>query len=209
MLAGSMRVLVVGAGGREHALVWKIAQSPLVKEVFAAPGNAGMAALATCVPIGVADVVELADFAEAMRIDLTVIGPELPLSLGLVDELAKRGLAAFGPNKIAAELEGSKVFSKTFMQAHGIPTAEAVVCGNRAEAEAALKKLGLPAVFKADGLPWPTRGLERAGRAEVYCTSARGFSVLLWSDGELGYALVSDVDAQDLALLASKRASPA
>ena len=147
-----MRVLVVGAGGREHALVWKIAQSPLVKEVFAAPGNAGMSDLATCVPIGVADVVELADFAEAMRIDLTVIGPELPLSLGLVDELSKRGLAAFGPNKIAAELEGSKVFSKTFMLSHGIPTAEAVVCGNRAEAETALKRFGLPAVFKADGL---------------------------------------------------------
>ena len=147
-----MRVLVVGSGGREHALVWKLAQSPDVKEIFCAPGNPGIAQLATCLPIGVTDIVELADFAETMKVDLTVVGPELPLTLGLVDELAKRHLLAFGPNKLAAELEGSKVFSKAFMRKYEIPTPEAEVCTTRAEAEKAVKSLGLPCVFKADGL---------------------------------------------------------
>jgi phosphoribosylamine--glycine ligase len=147
-----MRILVVGSGGREHALVWKLAQSPSVREIFCAPGNPGIAALATCLPIGIENVVELADFAETMKVDLTVVGPELPLTLGLVDELQKRGLAAFGPNKLAAELEGSKVFSKLFMNEHGIPTPEAQICTTRDEAEKALKKFGLPCVLKADGL---------------------------------------------------------
>jgi len=147
-----MRILVVGSGGREHALVWKLAQSPDVNEVFCAPGSAAMSETATCFPIGIADVVELADFAEAMHVDLTVVGPELPLALGLVDELTKRGLLAFGPNKLAAELESSKVFSKTFMQRYGIPTAEAAVCATREEAEKAVHRFGLPCVFKADGL---------------------------------------------------------
>ena len=136
-----MRVLVVGSGGREHALVWKLAQSPDVKEIFCAPGNPGIAQLATCLPIGVTDIVELADFAETMKVDLTVVGPELPLTLGLVDELAKRQLLAFGPNKLAAELEGSKVFSKAFMHKYEIPTPEAEVCTTRAEAEKAIKAL--------------------------------------------------------------------
>jgi phosphoribosylamine--glycine ligase len=147
-----MRVLVVGSGGREHALVWKLAQSPEVHEIFCAPGSAAMAEKATCFPIGIADVVEMADFAESMHVDLTVVGPELPLALGLVDELAKRGMLAFGPNKLAAELESSKVFSKTFMQKYGIPTAEAAVCATRGEAEDAVKRFGVPCVFKADGL---------------------------------------------------------
>lgn len=147
-----MRILVVGSGGREHALVWKLAQSPEATEIFCAPGNPGMSPLATCIPIGVADTVELADFAEKMKVDLTVVGPELPLALGLVDELNKRNLVAFGPNKLAAELEGSKVYSKTFMKKYGIPTAEAEICRSRKDAEAAVKKIGLPCVFKADGL---------------------------------------------------------
>ncbi|KAA0256409.1 phosphoribosylamine--glycine ligase [Acidobacteria bacterium ACD] len=147
-----MRVFVVGSGGREHALVWKLSQSPGVKEIFCAPGNAGIGQLATCFPIGVSDIVELADFAEKMRVDLTVVGPELPLALGLVDELTKRGLLAFGPNKLAAELEGSKVFSKSFLKKYGIPTPDAEVCTSRLEAEAALKRFGVPCVFKADGL---------------------------------------------------------
>ncbi|HKC23103.1 MAG TPA: phosphoribosylamine--glycine ligase [Thermoanaerobaculia bacterium] len=147
-----MRVFVVGSGGREHALVWKLAQSPEVHEIFCAPGSAAMAEKATCFPIGIADVVELAEFAESMHVDLTVVGPELPLALGLVDELTKRELLAFGPNTLAAELESSKVFSKTFMKKYGIPTAEAAVCATRAEAEDAVKRFGVPCVFKADGL---------------------------------------------------------
>ena len=147
-----MRVFVIGSGGREHALVWKLAQSPEIKQIYCAPGNAGIAAHATCLPVGVTDIVELADLAEKLKIDLTIVGPELPLALGVVDEFTKRGLPVFGPNKLAAELEGSKVFSKSFMNKYGIPTAEARVCSDRDQARAAIKELGFPCVFKADGL---------------------------------------------------------
>jgi phosphoribosylamine--glycine ligase len=147
-----MRVLVVGQGGREHALCWKLKQSPLVKEIYAAPGNAGIAQVADCVPIGVADIIELADFADKLKIDLTVVGPELPLTLGIVDEFQKRGLTIFGPTRLAAELEGSKVFSKEFMRKYNIPTAEAAACASVDEAKAALKTFKFPAVIKVDGL---------------------------------------------------------
>src|SRR5215213_3678540 len=147
-----MRVLVVGQGAREHALCWKLKQSPLVKEVYAAPGNAGIAQVADCVPIGVADIIELADFAEKLKIDLTVVGPELPLTLGIVDEFQKRGLLIFGPTRLAAELEGSKIFSKEFMRKYNIPTAEAVTCSSVDEAKDALKKTSYPAVIKVEGL---------------------------------------------------------
>jgi phosphoribosylamine--glycine ligase len=147
-----MRVLVVGQGAREHALCWKLKQSPLVHELYAAPGNAGIAQVADCVPIGVADIIELADFAESLKIDLTIVGPELPLTLGIVDEFQKRGLPVFGPTRLAAELEGSKVFSKEFMRKYDIPTAEAVTVGSVDEAKKALKQIGYPAVLKVDGL---------------------------------------------------------
>jgi len=147
-----MRVLVVGQGGREHALCWKLKQSPLVKEIYAAPGNAGIAQVADCVPIGVADIIELADFADKLKIDLTVVGPELPLTLGIVDEFQKRGLTIFGPTRLAAELEGSKVFSKEFMRKYNIPTAEAAACSSVDEAKSALKTFKFPAVIKVDGL---------------------------------------------------------
>ena len=147
-----MRVLVVGQGGREHAICWKLKQSPQVKEVYAAPGNGGIAAIANCVPIEATDIIELADFAESLRMDLTVVGPEIPLTLGIVDEFQKRGLAIFGPTRLAAEIEGSKVFSKEFMKKYGIPTAEANICGSYDEAIAALDARGLPCVIKADGL---------------------------------------------------------
>ena len=147
-----MRVLVVGQGGREHAICWKLKQSPQVKEIYAAPGNAGIAQVADCVPIGVADIIELADFAEKLKIDLTVVGPELPLTLGIVDEFQKRGLTIFGPTRLAAEIEGSKVFSKEFMRKYNIPTPEATACGSVEEAQAALKATKYPAVIKVDGL---------------------------------------------------------
>src|SRR5438067_1993653 len=147
-----MRVLVVGQGGREHALCWKLKQSPLVKEIYAAPGNAGIAQVADCVNIGVADIIELSDFAEKLKIDLTVVGPELPLTIGIVDEFQKRGLPIFGPTRLAAELEGSKVFSKEFMRKYNIPTAEAAVCASLDEAKDAIKKNKYPAVLKVDGL---------------------------------------------------------
>jgi phosphoribosylamine---glycine ligase len=147
-----MRVLVVGQGAREHALCWKLKQSPLVRELYAAPGNAGISAVADCVQIGVADIIELADFAEQLKMDLTIVGPELPLTLGIVDEFQKRGLPIFGPTLLAAELEGSKVFSKEFMRKYAIPTARATACSSVDEAKAALKEMGFPAVLKIDGL---------------------------------------------------------
>jgi phosphoribosylamine---glycine ligase len=147
-----MRVLVVGQGAREHSIAWKLRQSPLVKEIYAAPGNAGIAEVADCVNIGVADIIEIADFAEKLKMDLTVVGPELPLTLGIVDEFKMRELPIFGPSRLAAELEGSKVFSKEFMRKYKIPTAEATVCNSTDEAKAALKKTSYPAVIKVEGL---------------------------------------------------------
>ncbi|HEY0593548.1 MAG TPA: phosphoribosylamine--glycine ligase [Thermoanaerobaculia bacterium] len=147
-----MRVLIVGQGGREHALAWKLRQSPSVTEIYAAPGNAGMAEIAYCVPIGVADIIELADFAEKVKIDLTVVGPELPLTLGIVDEFRKRELTIFGPSRLAADLEGSKVFSKEFMRKYDIPTGESVVCLSYEDGVVATKKGPWPKVIKVDGL---------------------------------------------------------
>jgi len=147
-----MRVLVVGQGAREHAIAWKLRQSPLVKEIYAAPGNAGIAQVADCVNIGVADIIELADFAEKLKMDLTVVGPELPLTLGIVDEFKMRELPIFGPSRLAAELEASKVFSKEFMRKYRIPTASAIICNSTDEAKDALKKTDYPAVIKVEGL---------------------------------------------------------
>ena len=147
-----MRVLVVGGGGREHALCWKLRQSPALSELFCAPGNPGIAEVADCVPIPIDEISKLADFAFDLKIDLTVVGPELPLTLGIVDEFERRELAIFGPRQAAAELEGSKVFAKEFMGRHGIPTAEFQLAHTEDEARAAAVKLGLPVVLKADGL---------------------------------------------------------
>ncbi|HLE69697.1 MAG TPA: phosphoribosylamine--glycine ligase [Vicinamibacteria bacterium] len=149
-----MRVLVVGGGGREHALVWKLRQSPEVTEIFCAPGNAGIRSLADPVPIDPSDIVELADFAEKLSIGLTVVGPELPLILGLADEFRRRGLAVFGPNRAASELEGSKAFAKDFLKRHKIPTARFHVVSSMEEAKSVIEsdEVGLPLVVKADGL---------------------------------------------------------
>jgi phosphoribosylamine--glycine ligase len=149
-----MKVLVVGNGGREHALVWKIRQSPLVQEVYCAPGNAGIAASADCVPIDTSNIVEVADFAQTIKADLTVVGPELPMVLGIADEFARRGLSIFSPSRAAAEIEGSKAFAREFMQRHNIPSPGYVVCGSAEEAHAVVKKapFGFPIVVKADGL---------------------------------------------------------
>ncbi len=147
-----MRVLVIGSGGREHALCWKLRQSPLLTDLFCAPGNPGIGAVADLVPIEIENVPQLAEFAGEMNIDLTVVGPEMPLTLGLADEFAARGLAVFGPRRQAAELEGSKVFAKQFMERHGIPTAPFVVAHDAEDAWNAVLDLGLPVVLKADGL---------------------------------------------------------
>jgi phosphoribosylamine--glycine ligase len=148
----ALRVLVLGSGGREHALVWKLRQSPRVSEVICAPGNGGIARIAKCVPADLKDVEALVALAAKVEADLTVVGPELPLTLGVVDEFARRGLRAFGPTQKAAALESSKVFAKEFMQRHQIPTAHFAVCKSPAEIKGALGHFHPPVVVKADGL---------------------------------------------------------
>ena len=149
-----MRILIVGNGGREHALVWKIRQSPLASDVYCAPGNAGIADIADCVPIDASSIVEVADFAQTVKADLTVVGPELPMVLGIGDEFVRRGLSIFCPSRGAAEIEGSKAFAREFMTRHKIPSPRYEVCGSLEEALAFLKKapFGFPFVVKADGL---------------------------------------------------------
>jgi phosphoribosylamine--glycine ligase len=147
-----MKILVVGAGGREHALCFGLRRSPSVREIYGAPGNPGIAELADCLPVMPGDIVEIADLAEKLQIDLTVVGPELPLSLGIVDEFAKRDLPVFGPTLLAAQIESSKVFAKEFFARHRIPTAESRVCSTADEARTAIKHFGFPVVLKADGL---------------------------------------------------------
>jgi len=147
-----MKVLVVGGGGREHALTWKIAASPLVDEIWCAPGNAGMASLAECVDIGAEDIEALAAFAREKRIDLTVAGPEAPLVAGIADLFAERGLNVFGPTRDAAQMEGSKSFAKQLMQESGVPTGRAEVFTDYEAAEACIANSGAPHVVKADGL---------------------------------------------------------
>ena len=147
-----MKILVVGGGGREHALCLSLHKSPQVEEILCAPGNPGIAEVADCLPVAAGDIVELADLAGKLNVDLTVVGPELPLSLGIADEFSKRQLPIFGPSRLAAQIETSKVFSKEFFRRHGIPTADAVVCGGIDEARKAIKRFGYPVVLKADGL---------------------------------------------------------
>jgi phosphoribosylamine--glycine ligase len=147
-----MKILVVGSGGREHALVWNLHKSPLVKKIYAAPGNAGISKLAECVKITSEDVIGLVNFARKNSIDLTVVGPELPLTLGIVDEFQKRNLRIFGPTKMAAMIEGSKVFAKEFMKKYHIPTASFKVFDKADEAIGFVKSSDMPLVIKADGL---------------------------------------------------------
>jgi phosphoribosylamine--glycine ligase len=147
-----MKILVIGGGGREHALVWKLAQSPRVSTIFCAPGNGGIAQAATCLPIAADDAKGLLAAAEREGIDLTIVGPEAALAVGVVDRFAAVGRRIVGPTREAAQLETSKAFAKAFMQRQGIPTAKAVAVGSLDEALAVLDLHPLPVVIKADGL---------------------------------------------------------
>lgn len=162
-----MKVLIVGSGGREHALAWKIAKSPHVEKVFCAPGNGGTRLAAENVPLAETDLAGLADFAEKEKIGLTVVGPEVPLTMGLADEFERRGLRVFGPSKKAAEIEGSKVFAKEFMGRHRIPTGRFRVTDNFDQARKILAsgEFGFPVVLKADGLA--------AGKGVVVCPTVQ------------------------------------
>ena len=147
-----MKVLVIGGGGREHALCWSLRRSPRVTEVVCAPGNAGIAAIATCLPVQQDDVADMLRVVAAVQPQLVVVGPEVPLAAGIVDALTERGIRAFGPTQAAAQLESSKAFTKAFLERHNIPTARYVTVTSRDEARAALPKFSLPVVIKADGL---------------------------------------------------------
>lgn len=149
-----MRILIVGGGGREHALAWKLASESGVAEVICAPGNPGIATIARTVPVAAGDVEALAALAKRESIDLTVVGPELPLDRGIADLFASRGLRLFGPSRAAAQLECSKVFAKAFMARHGIPTARYRACESAGDAHAVVEsgELGFPIVVKADGI---------------------------------------------------------
>jgi phosphoribosylamine--glycine ligase len=158
-----MKLLVIGSGGREHALVWKISQSPRVSKIYCAPGSAAIAELAECVAINAEQIDQLADFAAKESINLTVVGPELPLTLGIADLFESRGLRLFGPNKAAAQLEGSKAFAKEILQANGIPTAAFGTFTDAATAKQYLARQKSPYVIKADGLA--------AGKGVLICAN--------------------------------------
>jgi phosphoribosylamine--glycine ligase len=160
-----MKVLVVGGGGREHALIWKIAQSKRVKKIYCAPGNAGIARLAECVPIGAAEIDKLLSFAQDEKIDLTIVGPEDPLSLGIVDQFEAAGLRIFGASQKAARIESSKSFAKAVMEKYGIPTAKGRTFTRLAQAQAYVKQMGAPLVVKADGLA--------AGKGVIVCSTVK------------------------------------
>jgi len=158
-----MKVLVIGGGGREHALVWKLRQSLRVSQVYCAPGNAGIAAEAECLPADVKNIESLLALAARIKPDLTIVGPELPLQLGVVDEFTRRGSRIFGPTKAAAKLESSKSFAKEFMQRYHIPTAHYAICDSPEDVSDALPHFHMPVVVKADGLA--------AGKGVVICKS--------------------------------------
>jgi phosphoribosylamine--glycine ligase len=147
-----MKVLVLGSGGREHALVWKLRQSPRISQLYCAPGNGGIADEAECLAADLNSLNSLTALAARLQPDLTVVGPELPLTLGVVDEFTGRGWPAFGPTRAAAQLEASKSFAKEFLQRHRIPTARFVICDSIEQVRSALSHFHVPVVVKADGL---------------------------------------------------------
>jgi len=156
-----MKLLVIGGGGREHALVWKLRQSPHIEKIYCAPGNGGIGQDAECVPVDQKSLESMVALADRLRPDLTIVGPELPLQLGVVDEFTRRGWPVFCPTKAAAQLETSKSFAKEFMQRRRIPTAHYAICSSMNDVKSALSRFSAPIVVKADGLA--------AGKGVVIC----------------------------------------
>jgi phosphoribosylamine--glycine ligase len=197
-----MKVLVIGGGGREHAIVWALAKSARVSEVVCAPGNAGIAQFARCVATDVGDLAAMVAVVEAERPALTVIGPELPLSLGIVDELQRLGFRVFGPTQAAARLETSKSFAKEFMQRHEIPTAAHAICTSIDDVIEELPRFAAPIVVKADGLA--------AGKGVVICqthlqaehAAAQMFSGALLGTAEAYVVLEEFLDGEEVSFFA-------
>src|SRR6267154_332659 len=171
-----MKVLVLGNGGREHALVWKLRQSARVSKLYCAPGNGGIADEAECLPVDLKTLASIVAVGEQVRPDLTVVGPELPLTLGVVEEFTRRGWPVFGPTKAAAQLEWSKSFAKEFLQRHRIPTAAYAICDSVEEVRAALTPFHLPVVVKADGLAAGKGVVIAASKEEAASVAAEMFS---------------------------------
>src|ERR1700692_545785 len=171
-----MKVLVLGNGGREHALVWKLRQSARVSKLYCAPGNGGIADEAECLPVDLKNLDSIIALGEKVRPELTVVGPELPLTLGVVDEFTRRGWPVFGPSKAAAQLEWSKSFAKEFLQRHRIPTAAYAICDSVEEVRAALAHFHVPVVVKADGLAAGKGVVIAASKDEAASVAAEMFS---------------------------------
>lgn len=197
-----MKVLVIGSGGREHTLIWKVNQSPKVSQIYCAPGNAGISRLAKCIDINADNIEELVDFAKKEKIDLTVVGPELPLSKGIVNEFNRWGLKIFGPSQEAAEIESSKVFSKYLMKKYNIPTANYEVFQNSEEALDYIKQQTFPLVIKADGLAagkgvFIVKNLDQAGDALDILMEEKKF-------GEAGRQIVVEefLEGEEVSILA-------
>jgi phosphoribosylamine---glycine ligase len=197
-----MKVLVIGGGGREHAIVWALRKSAQVTEVLCAPGNGGIAQLARCIPIDAGNLHEMVNLVAIEQPALTVVGPELPLSIGLVDELTRRGFRVFGPTQAAARLETSKAFAKEFMQRHEIPTAAHAVCTTLEEVREELRRFTIPVVVKADGLA--------AGKGVVICethlqaeeAAAQMFSGALLGTAETEVVLEEFLTGEELSFFA-------
>jgi phosphoribosylamine---glycine ligase len=197
-----MKVLVIGGGGREHALVWALRKSPQVTEVLCAPGNGGIAQLARCIPVDPGNLREMVNLVTIEQPALTVIGPELPLSVGLVDELTNRGHRVFGPTQAAAMLETSKAFAKKFMQRYDIPTAAYAICVNLEEVHKELRRFTMPVVVKASGLA--------AGKGVVICetplqaeeAAAQMFSGALLGTAETEVVLEEFLTGEELSFFA-------
>jgi phosphoribosylamine--glycine ligase len=196
-----MKVLVIGAGGREHAIAWALAKSPRVSEVVCAPGNAGMAKVARCVAVDVGDLHALTELVAREEPGIVVIGPELPLSLGLTDELLRRGVRVFGPTKAAAALETSKSFAKRFLQRHNLPTAAYAVIDEESEAEEALGHFHFPVVVKADGLAAGKGVVIAKTEEEAHAAIAGLFSGQLLGTPEHSVVIEEFLDGEELSFL--------
>ncbi|MCL2661543.1 MAG: phosphoribosylamine--glycine ligase [Acidobacteriaceae bacterium] len=197
-----MKILVLGGGGREHALVWSLLRSDSVTEVVCAPGNGGIAAIARTAPVDTNSLAAMVELVEREQPGLTVIGPEVPLSLGLVDELERRNLRVFGPTKAAAQLESSKAFAKAFMQRHSIPTAAYAACTTMEEIRAALPRFQTPVVVKASGLAAGKGVVICETREEAESTAAEMFSGALLGQKETEIVLEEFLSGEEISFFA-------
>ncbi|MGA8432625.1 MAG: phosphoribosylamine--glycine ligase [Candidatus Sulfotelmatobacter sp.] len=196
-----MKVLVLGSGGREHALVWKLRQSSRISQLYCAPGNGGIAAEAECLPVDVKSVDSLLALGASLKPDLTVVGPELPLSIGIVDEFTRRGWPIFGPTKAAAQLESSKSFAKEFLQRHNIPTAPYAICDSVEQVRSALSHFHLPVVVKADGLAAGKGVVIAKSKEEAASTAAEMLSGRMLGDAGARVVLEECLEGDELSFL--------